>query len=220
MTFRRVTKTFTDRYPLIGPTIWMLNIQYFLVQLIVARVWAHPYSIARNTISDLGNTVCGPYSGHLVCSPQHNLMNASFILLGITMALGSMLIRQEFKKTSLSFVGFSFLALGGIGAILVGFFPENTISSLHVLGAGMTFLLGNLALLILSFGLRLPKLLRFYTFLSSCVALLALSLFYTHHYLGLGIGGMERITAYPQTVWLIVFGIYISRNHVLKRAQH
>jgi hypothetical protein len=34
--------------------------------------------------------------------------------------------------------------------------------------------------------------------------------FASSHYLGLGEGGMERIVAYPQTLWLIFFGTYLS----------
>jgi hypothetical protein len=38
-------------------------------------------------------------------------------------------------------------------------------------------------------------------------------LFGTDRYFGLGAGSMERIAAYPETLWLIRFGLYISRNH-------
>src|SRR5271154_1655168 len=91
-------ETFTDRYPLIGPAIWILSIQYFIIQFIVAAAWQAPYSWRFNTISDLGNSACVVYGGRTVCSPLHGLMNASFILLGITMATGAMLIYQGFKE--------------------------------------------------------------------------------------------------------------------------
>jgi hypothetical membrane protein len=205
-------QVFVDRYPLVGPALWVLSVQYFAVQLIVAAAWSYPYSWLHNTISDLGNTACGPYGGRLICSPQHNLMNASFIILGITMFQGAMLIYQEFGETSLSLVGFSFMALAGFGTILVGLFPENTIGSLHYVGALLPFLIGNLGILILGLVLNIPKWLRVYSRATGIFTLAALALFTTHTYLGLDIGGMERLTAYPQTVWLIVFGIYISRN--------
>lgn len=209
-------RIFTDKYPFIGPVVWMLSIQYFIIQIIVALAWKSHFSIFQNTISDLGNTVCGTYGERFVCSPLHNLMNASFIMLGITMALGALLIYQEFKKSFRSLVGFSFMALAGVGTLVVGLFPENTISSLHVLGASMPFLVGNLGLVLLGVSLNLPKWLRYYTIISGIVALLALSLFITQNYIGLGAGGMERLTAYPQTVWLIIFGSYISHNHFQK----
>jgi hypothetical membrane protein len=193
-------------------------VQYFVIQIIAALSYKTTYSLRFNTISDLGNSVCGNYSGRYVCSPLHNLMNASFILLGITMASGSLLIYQEFKKRdSATLIGFSFMTLAGFGTLIVGLFPENTISLLHTSGASLPFVLGNLGLIVLSIALTIPRLLRYYTFLSGALALTALVFFYTQHYLGLGIGGMERLVAYPQTVWLIVFGVYISTNHIMKK---
>jgi hypothetical membrane protein len=212
----KTIKTFTDRYPLIGPAIWMLSIQYFVIQIIAGLAYKTTYSLRFNTISDLGNSVCGTYSGRYVCSPLHSLMDASFILLGVTMASGSLLIYQEFKRDSATLVGFSFLAIAGFGTLLVGLFPENTVSALHVLGASLPFLLGNVALIILSVSLAIPRLLRYYTFISGVLALIALAFFYRQHYLGLGIGGMERLVAYPQTFWLIAFGLYISSSHIRK----
>lgn len=209
-------KTFTDRYPFVGPVMWILTVEYFVLQLIVARAWAHPYSIANNTISDLGNTQCGIYGGRDVCSPLHSLMNISFILLGSFMMLGSVLIYQEFRETRLALVGFGCMFLAGVGSLLVGIFPENTIGALHTSGAFLPFFVGNVGIIILGFALALPRGLRIYTILSGAIALVALLFFVTNHYLGIGIGGMERIVAYPQTIWLIVFGIYISKNHYKK----
>ncbi|HSX44852.1 MAG TPA: DUF998 domain-containing protein [Candidatus Saccharimonadales bacterium] len=208
--------TFTDRYPLIGPMVWAISIQYYIVQVIVARAWQMVYSLSQNTISDLGNTVCGPYANRFVCSPQHNLMNASFITLGITMAAGATLIYQEFKTSRASLVGFSFMAIAGFGTSLVGLFPENTVTGLHVLGAALPFFIGNLGMVILGVVLDVPKSLRYYTIASGAISLLALGFFVTHNYLGLGQGGLERVVAYPQTMWLIVFGVYISSNHLRK----
>jgi hypothetical membrane protein len=205
-------KIFTDRYPLIGPSVWILSIQYFVVQIIVALHYTPTYSVRFNTISDLGNTVCGIYSGRVVCSPLHNLMNASFIVVGLTMTLGSVLIYQEFKQNQRTFIGFSCMALAGLGTIIVGLFPENTVSQLHILGATLPFLIGNIGLVVLGLSLNIPRIFRYYTILSGGVALIALAFFYTNHYGSLGIGGTERVVAYPQTIWLIVFGIYLSKS--------
>ncbi len=198
---------------MVGPIFWMVSLQFFIVQYIVAHAWAVRYSLAANTISDLGNTACGVYGGRYVCSPQHALMNASLIVLGCTMVIGSVLIYHEFRRSFAEALGFGFMALAGLGTIMVGIFAENTIASLHVLGAALPFLIGNVALLIFSQALELPRLFRLYTIVSGVVALLAFGLFATHHYLGLGIGGMERLVAHPQTIWLIVFGLYMTRNH-------
>jgi hypothetical membrane protein len=210
-------KSFNDHYPLIGPVAWMLSIQYFVVQLVVARAWALPFSLLHNTISDLGNTACAPYGSRFVCSPRHELMNASFILLGVTMFAGASLMYHEFHSSRANAIGFGAMALAGLGTVLVGAFPENTIGGLHILGASLPFLVGNGGMIILSQGLTIPRALRVYTLLSGIIGLVGLVLFMMNHYLGLGTGGMERVTAYPQTVWLIVFGCYVSRNHFTHR---
>lgn len=205
-------QTFQLHYPLVGPTFWVVSVQYFITMAVVAMFWPTHYSVFDNTISDLGNTACGVYSSRYVCSPLHAWMNASFIVLGATMVVGSSLIYQQFKQSLGSKIGFSFMALAGIGAILVGIFAENTVASLHVIGAALPFVVGNLALLILGLSLDLPRWLRIYTLSSAVISLTAFVLFATQNYLGLGIGGMERLAAHPQTLWLIVFGLYISRD--------
>lgn len=215
----KMVKIFTDKYPFFGPAIWILSVQYYIIQIVVAKAWSVPYSLTHNTISDLGNTVCGMYAGRFVCSPLHGWMNASFLLLGSTMAVGALLTYQEFRESQLSLTGFSFMAIAGLGTVMVGIFPENTITALHVLSAALPFFIGNVGLVILGLALDVPKILRYYTLFSGVISLIALGFFVSHHYLGLGIGGMERITAYPQTMWLIVFGIYISSNHIKRIMQ-
>jgi hypothetical membrane protein len=213
----KLIKTFSDRYPLVGPSFWMLSVQYLIVQLLVADHWKTPFSLARNTISDLGNTACGPYGGRLVCSPLHDWMNASFIVLGLSMIIGAGLIYHEFRRSCASRIGFSFMALAGVGTVLVGLFPENTVSALHILGAALPFFIGNVGIIILGLKLDMPGVLKAYNVISGVIMLMALALLLSGHYLGLGIGGMERVTAYPQTIWLIVFGIYISSSHYADR---
>lgn len=193
--------------------MWILSVEYFIIQVVVALDWKPAYSVTKNTISDLGNTNCGIYGGNYICSPLHNLMNLAFICLGIFMIFGSLLIYQEFKETSFSLVGFSFMLMAGIGTVLVGLFPENTISTTHIIGAFLPFFIGNIGIVILGSVLVLPKSLRIYTLLTGIIALIALVFFISNTFLGIGKGGMERIVAYPQTVWLIVFGVYISKNH-------
>jgi len=34
-----------------------------------------------------------------------------------------------------------------------------------------------------------------------------------HHHFGIGAGALERLAQYPESVWLILFGFYISRSH-------
>lgn len=212
----RLIKTFNDKYPLVGPSFWILSLQYLITQLVAARAWKLPFSLRFNTISDLGNTACGPYGGRLVCSPLHDWMNASFIVLGVSMIIGSSLIYHEFRRIRPSGLGFSFMALAGFGTVLVGLFPENTIGWLHIVGAGLPFLIGNIGMVMLGYRLDLPSKLSWFLAFLGVLGLSGLFLLLSGIYLGLGIGGMERVAAYPQTIWLITFGIYMSSNHFRK----
>jgi hypothetical membrane protein len=207
-------RTFHNRYPYVGPVFWMLSVQYYVVQVVVASAWQVPFSLRFNTISDLGNTACGQYGQRIVCSPLHADMNGSFIALGVSMMIGSLLIYNEFKESRATAFGFGAMAAAGFGTLLVGLFPENTVSALHILGAGLPFFVGNVGLVVLGLKLPVPKPLRLYTLVSGAVMLIALALFVAGVYLGLGIGGMERVVAYPQTIWLIVFGMYLGKKHL------
>ncbi|HEU5097892.1 MAG TPA: DUF998 domain-containing protein [Roseiflexaceae bacterium] len=202
----------------LGALSWLFAIQFFLAQLIAQAAWTTPYSLATNYISDLGNTVCGPYpaeSSTYVCSPWHAWMNASFILLGLSILLGAALIRRAFPPGRISALGLALVALAGAGAILVGLFPENVDISVHALGAGAQFVSGNLGMLVLGIALGAagrPVWLAGYSIGSGLAGLLATWLFVAGQYLGLGIGGMERVAAYPLPLWMIVVGVALERG--------
>jgi hypothetical membrane protein len=212
-------KVFTDKYPLLGPLIWMLSCQYFAAQFVVAHAWGPPgYSLTQNFISDLGNTACGAYAGGYVCSPDHAVINVSLILLGLTMAVGSLLIYQEFKESRWSIAGFVMMAVAGLGAALVGIFPENTIVQLHATGAFLAFFIGDLGMVFLSLGLtRVRQSFRIFTLCVGIISLIAFWLFVSSHHLGLGQGTMERLASYPQTLWIILFGLYMTGTHIRSR---
>lgn len=207
-----------DKPELLGPLLWVSSIQYFIVQLIVISAWTVPHSWANNFISDLGNTECGMYAGLPVCSPLHLLMNLSFVTFGVTMALGAWLLWRQFKRTWLLTVAFGLMMLSGFGTVLVGVFPENTVNSLHMLGAVLGLGVGNLSVLLLGIGLKnIHPVMRWFTVLSAVVSLTAFVLFATDTYLALGRGGMERLISYPFTVWMITFGLYALRGKGVAR---
>lgn len=216
-------KVFTDKFPLLGPIIWVLSVQYFAAQIIVASAWPKAYDWAGNFISDLGNTACGQFASRYVCSPDHALMNISFILLGVIMATGSLLIYQEFRESRASLVGFSLMALAGLGSVLVGAFPENTITGLHVLGAFLALGVGDVSIIILARALgNVRPSFRIFTLLIGFISLAGFLLFISGAHLGVGRGTLERIASYPQTLWLILFGIYMTGSHfrsVVRREQ-
>ena len=215
-----ITITKRNRYPAALPwVLYISSIQYFVIQLIAAIPFTPRFSIADNTISDLGNTVCGPYGNRLVCSPLHILMNVSLVVVGLTIIFGSIFAYKSLPRSRATLVGFALFASGGLGTILVGLFPENTVAALHVLGAALPFAVGNAGLVMLGLCLPLSKTVRLYTLLSGLIALIATLLLITGNYAGLGLGGMERIAAYPQTIWMILLGFYCLNRSVKRKTK-
>ena len=86
----------------------------------------------------------------------------------------------------------------------------------HVLGAGLNFVAGNIAMIV--YGLALAQ--RpgvhssrvWFSLFSGTLGMLATLLFISGHFLGIGLGGMERVAAYPMTVWQIVTGMALLRG--------
>ncbi len=135
------------------------------------------------------------------------------------MAGGALLLSRALSANRLARAGFVSLMIAGLGTIIVGLFPENTISAWHIFGASLPFFLGNLAMILLAMNLSWQaRWLRNYTLLSGVVGLFALGFFISNHYLGLGLGGLERVVSYPQSLWMMTFGGYLLVQ--AKRSSH
>jgi hypothetical membrane protein len=201
-----------------GALAWLLAAQFFLAQVVVASAWAIPFNLKTRFISDLGNTACGPYpnpSSVIVCSPWHAGMNASFIVVGITMAAGAILARSAFKTGWRRSVAIALFIAAGVGVLMVGVYPENENITIHSIGAGINFIGGNAALVL--FGLAEPSTSsrRQFTWASvtaGILGLIATVLFVARHDLGLGPGGIERLAAYTTTTWQIMAGLTLLRQ--------
>lgn len=201
-----------------GSSLWLVGVLQFLVAMAIVEIaWTgHPaYSLTRDVISDLGNTQCGPWPQSTstdVCSPWHDLFNASAILLGALVILGAVLVRTGFAPRRSSSIGLALVALAGAGTIGVGVFPENVNLTVHSLSSLVAFLLGNLALVVLGFAMLRDTRwdgLRAYTVISGLFGLVASGLFLGHVYAGIGEGGMERLIVAPLLLWLAASSIHL-----------
>jgi len=214
VSWRRRVATTGRLGPTLGAILYVSCLQYYVVQVVVGREWRPHYSWSRNTISDLGNTVCGRWNGQPLCSPQHDVMNLSFVVLGACMLFGSLLIRQAHFDGRGASIGFGCMEIAGVGVVLVGLFPENSIPTLHGLGATLSFLFGNVSIVVLGCSLKLPLILRVFSIFLGVLALAALIAYETSYSAGLGHGGLERVVAFPQSIWLIGMGAYLlSSDH-------
>lgn len=183
-----------------GTIILAGSAQYILCLVIAESIYPH-YSISTNFLSDLG--VWGNSSAFV--------FNPSIMLLGLAVIAGSYFLSKDLKIRAIPIL----LAATGVGYLLVGIFPENTLIWLgkpiiHSIGALLAFSGGGVAAI--SFYKITKGPYRYITVILGAVILLAAVLFVItsqYNYLGLGVGGMERVNVDPALISLIGFGGYL-----------
>jgi hypothetical membrane protein len=191
----------------LGGALYVLGSVQFWVAMAVAQLAYPGYSLAGNYISDLG----GPHS------PDAWVFNDSIRVLGILAIVGAFLIRSAFGAKRSARVGLVFVGIAGLGAFLVGTFPEGSPElngGIHSIVSLVTFLFSGFALLSLSAAMLRDTRwdgFRFYTFISGVVDLVALALYAAKLYGPLGPGGMERLIVAPILLWAVVVGIHLLR---------
>jgi hypothetical membrane protein len=151
----------SGRFIKVGAVLWILALEFFAGQAVAQAAWRTPYSLLTNSISDLGNTACGTWppasvnlarlglSASYVCSPRHWVMNASFIAAGVLIMAGLYLTRSQWPRRRLTAWAVTLLAVAGVGKIIVGLVPENTVILLHLLGASLGILCALIGILLL-----------------------------------------------------------------------
>ena len=155
--------------------------------IIIAEALYPGYSTSENYISDLG------------VGPSALIFNSSVFLLGVLVVAGSYFIQRAFNSK----LFFLLLTLTGIGAMGVGLFTEDA-GVAHTIFSLITFVFAGLSAM-LSYRLLKPPL-SYFSIILGALSLLALVLFISGNYLGLGKGGMERMIAYPALLWAIGLG--------------
>ena len=199
------------------------TLQYAVAQVVAASAWDPPYDWANDYISDLGNTGCGMFAmphakPQHVCSPLHAVMNASFILSGILIIAGTLSLWTYWSSRKIAITAQVLWMIAAVGKIVVGLVPENTDVGLHTTAA-LNIPVGDVAVLLLSIAtFRQHRMLAATGILVFAVSLGALSLTIAAQFgrpdllLGLGVGGMERMSGYPANLWLLMAGIAVLTN--------
>jgi hypothetical membrane protein len=168
----------------------------FLIAMIVAEALYTGYSVSGNQISDLGANCVGSVCA--IKQPSAEIFDASVFLLGLAGLVGGYLIFRSRHRA----VGILVL-MGGLGAMGVGVFPETT-GGLHLLVSFITFFFTGLAAIASYRLIRAPM--SYFAVGLGVFILVALALYGSGTYLGLGPGGMERMIAYPALIWVVGAG--------------
>lgn len=168
--------------------------------------------LGRNYVSNLGVAGSCARNGSWVCSPSMLFFNGSIVVVGGAMALGALLLYVEFRGNRGALAGFSCLAVSGVGTILVGTVPSNTIGFLHHLGAGLAFIGGAVGVVLLGFVLRAePVSVRYFSFGSVVVAVAGMALLLLFYGSGIDYkGAAERLASYPLIIWFVGIGSYLG----------
>jgi hypothetical membrane protein len=185
--------------------------QFLFFETIAAAAWQSPrYSHFYNFISDLGVTN-GPivYQGREVDSPLGWLMNLSFMLLGVIGAFGILTLSRSLPKTAhRTWVRIGGIAFG-VGGLLVGLFPENSVVLLHAVGAFLNIGFGDILLILV--GARGARYYGMSPWLSKLVV--ALGTLGVVASIGLVTipalfnGAVERTSAYPYMFTFVILAI-------------
>jgi hypothetical membrane protein len=189
-----------------GGWLWVACLQYFAAEAIAAAGFRGGYSFRRNFISDLGTVRCGDGAG---CSPLHPLMNASFLLQGLLIFAGAVVVWPLFPK-GLARLALGLIAASGVGVAVVGLAPEDAAPGWHYLGAAENLLLSNAGAALIGAALLREK--RAVGLLSlgfGLLGLAGLAALAVRVDLGLGAGVVERIAAYPFPLWLAGMGVWL-----------
>jgi hypothetical membrane protein len=184
-----------------GAVAWALTLQFFVVEAVAAARFAG-YSYSGDVISDLGTAG----------SAARLLMNGSFVLQGMLIAAGALLLGPGLSGTG-GRLARALLVLAGMGVLLVGVFPADGNATAHLVGAGVHLVAGGIGLIALAYGVR-PRSEALGTTLAvlGMVGVMATVFFAAAVFLGLGEGGMERVAAYVIPIGLTVAGIALGRQ--------
>ncbi len=185
----------------VAGTLFFIAATQFVLGLIVSEALFSGYSISGNYISDLG------------VGSSSMIFNSSVFLMGLLLIVGAYFLQRAFDFKMLT----ALLVLTAIGAMGVGIFTED-FGIIHSVVSLIAFLFGGLSAIfsVICSYVHEFKLLKMpfsaVTVILGLMSLGSLALFIARMDLGLGVGGMERMIAYPILMWGAGFGGYLIAN--------
>lgn len=200
----------------VGALMWAVQPLYIVAELLTATAVATSYSLIDNTISDLGATSCtsiGYSFGQVaVCSPRHMLLNVSFIVFGLLLAAGALLLRGWLGGRLASGTSVALWVLAGLSSIATGLIPLDQDLELHAAVSLPVFLAQPLALLATAVALRHRLVLACSALAIGVVSLMG-AVLYLARVDSAELGGLfERLALWPSYLWLPVLAVVIFRD--------
>ncbi|SFA43923.1 Protein of unknown function [Rhodococcoides kroppenstedtii] len=186
--------------------LWVSTVLYWPAQVLVAKAWPTPYSWRDDVISALGAATCTEY-----CSPDHGVMNATFVAVGALTAAGAAVLVPQ--TTGRDRTGWLLIAASGLATSAVGFLPMDVSSAAHNLAAKIHWALQVAGMIVLATG-SAGRDRRALALAVACTAAAVIggAAFLTPGTWGLGAGLSERIALDSLNVWTIGMGVLLLRG--------
>src|SRR4030065_891016 len=180
--------------------LFVVGVVQFVLAIVISEAAYSGYNMGQQAMSDLGDwSLAGNNAA---------IFNASIILSGMLIIAGAYFIHRGFKNRLFT----SLLVIYGVGGVGVGLVAENISLPVHGIFALFAMVSGA-AFAIMSYKFEKSPFSHISVILGA-VPLLALVLFLlgqgnSGFYLGIGLGGMERLVIYPILLWLFCVGAYL-----------
>lgn len=183
----------TSRAAQLGAVAFLLRPTYIATEFITGAATSGGYSFVSDSISKLGEMGCS----EAYCSPRHEVMNGSFMVYGVLMAGGALLLAKPLGPWVTGL-----LVVSGVSSYATGLAPLDQDAVLHTIAATPLFIAQPFALLLLGHRLRedQPRLAK---------ALLATGLLTAAAAVGFILSGDQRAAGALErlALWPVLFGL-------------
>ena len=183
-----------DNKKIAGLLGFVATVQFVLVVFICEALYSG-YDVGQQYISDLGNwSLAGNYAA---------IFNVSMFLAGMLGFASAYFMQKAFRNRLFT----SLLMINTVCTMLIGVFAEDISMPVHGISALINLISGLGAGFMTYKFVKSP--LRYAPIIFGGVMIMAIIIQASGNYLGLGIGGIERLEVFPSLLGGIAFDAYI-----------
>ncbi|WP_411843876.1 DUF998 domain-containing protein [Salinicoccus sp. HZC-1] len=202
-----------ERSKKFGFLSWILLILYFPIEALVTSRTTSTYSSINQAMSDLGVTECMAHAYALapyhICSPLSGLMNVTFIITGILIASGAILLHRFWRDGQKTGTATAMWVIYGLGYSVSGIYPADINFWVHTIFSLPSMFLHIPAMIIIARAIK-PEMPGLAKFTYICMGLSAFSLLVL--FVGFAPGLMQRLLYGFVWIWMSVTAIILWKR--------
>lgn len=179
-----------------GAVALLVRPVYIATEFVVAAATTGGYSFLSDSVSRLGEVGCSA----AYCSPRHELMNGSFMVFGVLLVGGALLLSRSLGPWVTGL-----LMVSGLSSVATGLAPLDQDATLHAIAAAPLFVAQPVALIVLGARLRNSRPALAWALLGAGVATGTAALTFVLSGDGPASGVLERLALWPVLVGLAGF---------------